>query len=248
MPKLKTHKGAQKRFKVTAKKKVLHKKANKSHILTKKASKRKRHLGKKARGQQRRPQGPSRKCCPTSSSATRARRRPCRESNAGPRDETAGSKSSTLAKGYLGRQELQLPHRQGGGREVPALRLPRPAGQASGISAASGSSGSRPAALVNGLTYSRFINGPEEARTSSSTARSWPTWPSTPPRPSAASPRKPKMPSPSLDELKDRIDGLRTTFDGGGRSRSGDATVARGAAQRLPQPQARASSPFCSRT
>jgi large subunit ribosomal protein L35 len=47
MPKLKTHKGAQKRFKVTAKKKVLHSKANKSHILTKKASKRKRHLGKK---------------------------------------------------------------------------------------------------------------------------------------------------------------------------------------------------------
>ena len=45
MPKLKTHKGAKKRFKVTAKKKFLHAKANKSHILTKKASKRKRHLG-----------------------------------------------------------------------------------------------------------------------------------------------------------------------------------------------------------
>jgi large subunit ribosomal protein L35 len=45
MPKLKTHKGAQKRFKVTAKKKFLHAQANKSHILTKKASKRKRHLG-----------------------------------------------------------------------------------------------------------------------------------------------------------------------------------------------------------
>lgn len=48
MPKLKTHKGAQKRFKVTAKKKFLHAKANKGHILTKKSSKRKRHLGKKA--------------------------------------------------------------------------------------------------------------------------------------------------------------------------------------------------------
>jgi large subunit ribosomal protein L35 len=44
MPKLKTHKGAQKRFKVTAKKKFLHAQANKSHILTKKSSKRKRHL------------------------------------------------------------------------------------------------------------------------------------------------------------------------------------------------------------
>ncbi|MDW7760787.1 MAG: 50S ribosomal protein L35 [Acidobacteriota bacterium] len=48
MPKQKTHKGAQKRLKVTAKKKVLHKKANKSHILTKKSSKRKRKLGRKS--------------------------------------------------------------------------------------------------------------------------------------------------------------------------------------------------------
>ena len=48
MPKLKTHKGARKRFKVTAKKKVLHSQANKSHILTKKTSKRVRHLGKKS--------------------------------------------------------------------------------------------------------------------------------------------------------------------------------------------------------
>ncbi|MGD8537482.1 MAG: 50S ribosomal protein L35 [Candidatus Aminicenantes bacterium] len=47
MPKLKTHKGAKKRFKITGKKKVVHKKANKSHILTKKSAKRKRTLGKK---------------------------------------------------------------------------------------------------------------------------------------------------------------------------------------------------------
>ena len=48
MPKLKTHKGAQKRFKVTAKKKIVHSKAYKSHILTKKSAKRKRKLGKPA--------------------------------------------------------------------------------------------------------------------------------------------------------------------------------------------------------
>ncbi|HNS04386.1 MAG TPA: 50S ribosomal protein L35 [Candidatus Saccharicenans sp.] len=48
MPKLKTNRAAKKRFKITAKKKVLHKKANKSHILTKKSSKRIRQLGKKA--------------------------------------------------------------------------------------------------------------------------------------------------------------------------------------------------------
>ena len=48
MPKLKTHRGAKKRLSVTAKKKVMHSKAYKSHILTTKSSKRKRLLGKKA--------------------------------------------------------------------------------------------------------------------------------------------------------------------------------------------------------
>jgi large subunit ribosomal protein L35 len=42
--KMKTHKGAAKRFKVTAKGKVKRYKAYKSHILTKKTSKRKRKL------------------------------------------------------------------------------------------------------------------------------------------------------------------------------------------------------------
>ena len=48
MPKLKTHKGAGKRFKITGKKKVLHSKAFANHILTKKSAKRKRNLGKPA--------------------------------------------------------------------------------------------------------------------------------------------------------------------------------------------------------
>ena len=42
--KMKTHKGAKKRFKVTASGKVKRMKAYKSHILTKKTSKRKRNL------------------------------------------------------------------------------------------------------------------------------------------------------------------------------------------------------------
>lgn len=46
MPKLKTHKGAKKRFKITSKSKVLRAKAGKSHILTKKSRKRKRGLSK----------------------------------------------------------------------------------------------------------------------------------------------------------------------------------------------------------
>jgi len=44
MPKMKTHKGAKKRFKVTATGKVKRYHAFKSHILTKKTSKRKRRL------------------------------------------------------------------------------------------------------------------------------------------------------------------------------------------------------------
>ena len=45
MPKIKTHKGASKRFKITGSGKILRKKAFTSHILTKKNAKRKRRLG-----------------------------------------------------------------------------------------------------------------------------------------------------------------------------------------------------------
>ncbi len=44
MPKMKTHKGAAKRFKLTGTGKVKRNKAFKSHILTKKSAKRKRNL------------------------------------------------------------------------------------------------------------------------------------------------------------------------------------------------------------
>jgi large subunit ribosomal protein L35 len=44
MPKMKTHRGAAKRFKVTGTGKVKRAKANKSHILTHKSSKRMRRL------------------------------------------------------------------------------------------------------------------------------------------------------------------------------------------------------------
>jgi len=44
MPKLKTHRGARKRFKVTASGKIKRSKAFGRHILTKKSSKRKRNL------------------------------------------------------------------------------------------------------------------------------------------------------------------------------------------------------------
>jgi len=46
MPKMKTHRGAAKRFRITANGKVKRGKAYRSHILTKKSSKRKRNLRK----------------------------------------------------------------------------------------------------------------------------------------------------------------------------------------------------------
>lgn len=46
MPKMKTSRSAAKRFKVTGSGKVKRRHANKSHILTKKTPKRKRHLRK----------------------------------------------------------------------------------------------------------------------------------------------------------------------------------------------------------
>ncbi len=48
MPKMKTHRGAAKRFKRTGTGKIARSRSNKQHILTKKASKRKRRLRKSA--------------------------------------------------------------------------------------------------------------------------------------------------------------------------------------------------------
>jgi large subunit ribosomal protein L35 len=48
MPKMKTHSGAKKRFKLTGTGKIKRKQAYKSHILTKKDTKRKRNLTKTA--------------------------------------------------------------------------------------------------------------------------------------------------------------------------------------------------------
>lgn len=46
MPKMKTHRGAAKRFRVTGSGKIMRAKAFKSHILTKKSQKRKRNFRK----------------------------------------------------------------------------------------------------------------------------------------------------------------------------------------------------------
>lgn len=48
MPKMKTHKGSKKRFKVTATGKVMRRRAGKGHLLSGKSSKRRRKLRKDA--------------------------------------------------------------------------------------------------------------------------------------------------------------------------------------------------------
>jgi len=48
MPKMKTHRGAAKRFKKTGSGKIVRSRSNKQHILTKKSAKRKRQLRKSA--------------------------------------------------------------------------------------------------------------------------------------------------------------------------------------------------------
>lgn len=48
MPKMKTHRGAAKRFKKTGRGKIVRSRGNKQHILTKKSAKRKRRLRKDA--------------------------------------------------------------------------------------------------------------------------------------------------------------------------------------------------------
>jgi large subunit ribosomal protein L35 len=48
MPKMKSHRGAAKRFKKTGSGKIVRSCSNKQHILTKKSPKRKRHLRKSA--------------------------------------------------------------------------------------------------------------------------------------------------------------------------------------------------------
>ena len=48
MPKMKTHRGAAKRFKKTGSGKIVRSRQGKQHILTKKSPKRKRHLRKDA--------------------------------------------------------------------------------------------------------------------------------------------------------------------------------------------------------
>ena len=76
MPKMKTKSGAAKRFRVHGSGGIKRSRAILRHILTKKSTKRKRHLRGTTAGESVRTSAPSRRCCPTPKET-----RPCQESN-----------------------------------------------------------------------------------------------------------------------------------------------------------------------
>ena len=136
MPKMKTHRGAAKRFKVTGTGKILRRKAFRAHMLEKKSSVRTRRLARASRGHRRRQAqvkrllGPLAQLAASSSHATTSRQKgdlhgqgqACR-----PRQE-APPRRPRAGQGVLRQQEPLLPVRQRAGHALPAVRLPRPAG------------------------------------------------------------------------------------------------------------------------
>ena len=178
MPKMKTHRGAAKRYKVTGSGKIRRRKAFRSHLLEKKSSRRTRRLG---RGRRRSP-------APTASTSSVcwAGRRP-------PTPTAAHQEAHTMARvkrsvqgkkhrravleraaGLLRRPEPQLPEGQRAGHALGATTPTAIGGRARASSAGSGSCGSTPRRRQHDISYSRFVAG-LKAPTSTSTARSSPT-------------------------------------------------------------------------
>ena len=198
MPKMKTHSGAKKRFRMTGSGKVHARRANKRHLLEHKSSKReasarpatsrslptRRQEDQEAARHVSRPPSHPEIVRPAGAHGTG----PHKELTRGTRE--AGGQRPQEAPGRpragqrLPRSALAaVPQGQGADAPLDDLRLPRPQGRARATSASCGSSGSTPPPAPNGMTYNRFIQGLQGRPRSRSTARSSPTWRSTtPPR------------------------------------------------------------------
>ena len=119
-------------------------------------------------------------------------KRCCRRAEEAPQGPRAG-------EGLLGPQEHPLPLREGAGRALARLRLPRPEGARSGTFRQLWITRINAAARANGLSYNQFVHGCRRPG-SSSTGRCSRTSPSaTRPR-SARSPsrRRPRFRAPDL--------------------------------------------------
>ena len=133
------------------------------------------------------------------------------------------------AKGYWGLKQLELPVREGAGRALARLRLPRPQEQEADVPRGSGSSGSTPPRARTGSRTTS--SSPAAARPrSSSTARCSPTSPST------IRPRSRKI----AEQAKAALAGRTTSAELGEASAAGGALRARRlAAVRASSPRAR---------
>ena len=126
MPKTKTHSGAKKRFKVTATGKLLRRRAMKSHLLEKKSAKRKRGFRKDA---------------PVAKADTKSVKkllgRGCDATRQAFRSRAQEApQGSRAGEGLLGAQEVLVPLREGAGRALAPLRVPRPQEQEAHVPAA----------------------------------------------------------------------------------------------------------------
>ena len=204
MPKMKTDRGAAKRFKVTGTGRLRRRQANRSHLLEKKTQRPHASPGPRGRGRRRRP---SRSAAPARSVTTRrAHARPPRNrrTGRGARDpmsftkgaghgqgearrqrQEAPSRRPRVGAGLLRQPEPHLPFRQRGGHALAAVRVPRPSGAQGGLPAAVDPAHQRrrPGPTARATAGS----SPGCARPRSSwTARCSPIWPSPTPRRSPA--------------------------------------------------------------
>ena len=181
MPKMKTHSGAKKRFKLTATGKVRGRHAFSSHILEKKSPKRKRGFRKpvddlRARRPARQEAAGGRASDPRQALRPRAQE--------APRDARAD-------QGLPRRGELELQARQGSGHEGRLLRLPRPAQPQARLPPPVDHAHQRRRAPERHDATARSCTA-SSWPASSSTARCWPTSPCATPRPSADLPSRPR--------------------------------------------------------
>ena len=153
MPKVKTRSAAKKRFKVTGTGKILRRPAMRSHNLEKKSSKRKRGFRKDREVTRGRPQRDQEDAgdglMPSVKRAVHAQKK--------------RRKVLEQAKGYWGRKSTPLPLREGAGRALARLRLPRPEGARSASSGKLWITRINAAARANGLSYNQFVHGCSKA-------------------------------------------------------------------------------------
>ena len=180
MPKMRTHRGAAKRFKVTGSGKIIRRQANRNHILEKKPS----HPDAPAR----RPRSSvadaeapriSAAARPLAEPSTRTHRRPKGAPMARVKRAVHSKKHrrATLerAKGYYGNKSRSYA-RQRAGHALAAVRVPRPPGPQGRLPQALDPADQRRLPAERHQLQPLHQRAPSWPR-SRSTARCWPTWP-----------------------------------------------------------------------